>query len=349
MIKAVLVGTGDWAMAHAEAYRKCKRIHLAGICGHSNADKARDIAQQYGIEHDSLDLHALLHKTQPELLDVAGNPHYRLQAVQEAVQHDCIKLINLEKPIALMPEDAYEIAALCRKHDKLLTINHQKKFLPAWQQAHAWVTDGTIGELQFLRASCQGNVLEQGTHLVDMLLHFNQYAPAQWVMGQIGDLDGFDKDGASAPDSAIAVLQFRNGVRASLEFGTVGRTLSGNDSKWFQFAVEAYGTEGHVKIGLNQTLQLVRYADGTSAEKPSSWSLHYVDALAAHLQSLESYMHSPASGHISDLAHSLASFEIIMAIYASGLHTGRIDLPRRFDNGLIAGISGLQAERNRIR
>lgn len=117
-------------------------------------------------------------------------------------------------------------------------------------------------------------------------------------MGQIGDLDGFDKDGASAPDSTIAVVQFRNGVRASLEFGAAGRTISAKDSKWFQFVLEAYGSEGHVKIGLNQTLEWVHYGDGTTAIEPSSWDLHYLDALAAHLQSLESCIQAPASGYL---------------------------------------------------
>ena len=339
MYKAVLVGTGGWAAAHAEAYLICENIQLAGICGHSNMDRLKEMAHRYDIPDYSLDLRSLLLATQPDILDVSANPHFRLQAVQEAVRHESIKLINLEKPMALMPEDAYEIAELCKRYNKLLTINHQKKFLPAWQKAYSLIASGALGELRHIRATCRGNVLEQGTHLLDMALHFNQYEPIEWVMGQIGALDGLDKEGASAPDEAAAVLHARNGVRIYMECGAVGRTISAKDNKWLQFSLEAYGTEGHLNIGLNQTLAFTRYADGSTHVEESSWDLHYRDAQARHLRSLADYIQNPAAGHISDLERSLSSFEIVMAIYASGVQSGRIALPRKFSNQLMEEMS----------
>src|SRR5690606_25156786 len=118
-----------------------------------------------------------------------------------------------------------EIMRLCEASNKLLTVNHQKKYLPAWKKAKEWVDSGTIGRVEQIQATCKGNLLEQGTHLLDLVLHFNNYNPVQWVMGQIDDLEGLDK-AASAPDAAVARISFENGVRALVETGTIGRDVA---------------------------------------------------------------------------------------------------------------------------
>jgi predicted dehydrogenase len=338
----VLVGTGGWAAAHAAAYRDCTEVELVGICGHRNVERLEGLAETCGMPEHSLHLHQLLARTEPDILDVACNPHFRLGAVQ-AARGSRVKLVNLEKPLALTPEDAYEIERLCLENNSLLTVNHQKKFLPAWRKVKDTIAAGTIGTVEFMRATCQGNLLEQGTHLVDMVLFYNDYCPTSWVMGQVGELEGLDKEGASAPDAAVATLAFENGVRAVMSFGSAGRALPGETNKWYQFSVEVYGTLGHVKVSLNRMLEIVTYTDGGPVVEESSWEKNYQRALTAHLDAAARYARNPAEGHISDLSKSLASFQVIMAIYASACELGKIALPRRFDDQLMARLLELRA------
>lgn len=335
------MGTGGWAEAHAAAYRDCAEVELVGICGHRNIERLNDLAEKYGVPGRSLNLRELLAKTEPDILDLACNPHFRLEGVRAAMA-PYVKLINLEKPLVLTPEDAYEIERLCLESDKLLTVNHQKKFLPAWRKAKDIIAAGAIGEIDFMRATCRGNLLEQGTHLVDMTLYFNDYRPVSWVMGQIDELQGLDKEGVSAPNAAVATVCFDDGVRAMMEFGSVGHEIPGETNKWMQFSVEVFGSLGHVKVSLNKTLEMTTYADGRTVVEESSWDKHYLQALTAHLDAAARYAKNPAEGHVSDLAKSLASFQVIMAIYASGCGGGRIELPQRFDDQLIARLQQLR-------
>lgn len=341
-LKSVLVGTGGWAETHIQAYQDCAEIELVGLCGHRNADRLNALADRYAIPERGLDLREMLDRVQPDVLDVACNPHFRLEAVQLALQPS-IKLINLEKPMALTPADAYAIERLCREHDKLLTINHQKKFLPAWHKAAQLIANGDLGDVQHIRATCQGNLLEQGTHLVDMTLYFMGYRPVIWVMGQIDALEGLDKQGASAPDAAMALLCFDNGVRAYLTFGSIGHPLPGETNKWHQFAIEVYGSRGHLRVTLNKTLEIVRYDGKGHSIEESSWDKHYVKAVTQHLDAAARYARDPSIGHLSDLQHSLASFQVIMAIYASGCGDGQVHLPQRFDNSLMDRLNQLRA------
>ena len=341
-LRSVLVGTAHWAEVHAAAYGDCSEVEVVGLCGHRNVERLNSLAEKYAIPECSLNLDELLAKTEPDLLDIACNPHFRLEGVQAAMRPH-IKLINIEKPMALTPEDAYEIERLCLENGKLLTVNHQKKYLPAWRGVKEAIASGAIGEVSFIRVTCQGNLLEQGTHLVDLALFYNDYSPVSWVMGQIDELEGLEKASAAAPDAAVATLCFENGVRAAMTFGSVGYDIPGAANKWMQFAAEIYGSLGHAKVALNTTWELTTYADGKTVGGEASWDKNYSRAVTEHLDEVARYARDPARGHLSELSRSMVSFQVIMAIYASGCGGGRIELDQRFDNSLIDRLNGLQA------
>jgi predicted dehydrogenase len=332
--RALLVGTGGWAAAHAKAYRQCSEIELVGVCGHRNADRLQSLAAEYGVEQGT-DVGEMLDRLRPDVLDISCNPHYRVEPILAACERPFVRLVNTEKPMALVPSEAQAIAKACEETGTLLTVNHQKKYLPAWAKMHGLIADGSLGDLRFLRASCQGNLLEQGTHLMDMVMHFNGNAPLTWIMGQIDDLDGLRKTGASAPDSAIAEVAFANGVRALLEIGNVGPDYPDETNKWHHFGITAIGSQGMATVTLNRTLEIVRFDERTRTVEPSSWDEHFVAAIAAHLDDAARYALDPSVGHSSDLANSLVSFEALMAIYASALHGGRVEFPATFSDSLV--------------
>ncbi len=342
MIRSVVVGTGGWGETHVRAYGRCREVQLVGLC-EPRDDLARlaELGERYSIVETSTDLAALLARTQPEMLDIACNPHFRLEGVRAALGTS-VRLVNLEKPMALTPGEGYEIERLCRAHGLLLTVNHQKKFLPGWREVKEALASGAIGALEFIRATCQGNLLEQGTHLVDMALFYNDYQPLAWVMGQVDELEGLSKPGAGAPDAAIATVCFANGVRAHMEFGSVGRSIPGAANKWMNFGIEVYGSQGRAKVSLDTAWEVMTYADGRRVGGPTSWERDHVQAVAEHLDAAARYAQDPALGHISDLDKSMWSFEAIMGIYASACGAGRVTFPQRFDDDLIERLARLR-------
>ncbi len=333
--RAVLFGTGKWAGVHAAAYAVCNEVELIGVSSHSNRPGLDVFADQHGVAGRSLDLDRLLRQTEPDILDIAAHPAFRLEGVRLAAAIPSIKLINLEKPVALTPSDAYEIERICQANGKLLTVNHQKKFLPAWRKTYDTITAGTIGAVEFIRATCQGNLMVQGTHLSDMVLFFNDYNPVCGVMAQVDGLEELDEPRTPAPGAALALVQFENGVRAVLTIGTVGHELPGESNKWYQFGVDVYGKKGHIKVTLNRTLAITTYADGQTVTEESSWDRDHIHAEAAHLDAAARYAQDPAIGHVSDLEKSALAYQVVLAIYASGADGGIVELPRKFDDGVI--------------
>jgi predicted dehydrogenase len=342
MITAAVVGTGPWAENHIRAYQRCREVRLVGLCEPKDAAARLDeLAQRYGIAATSLDLRELLARTKPDMLDIACNPHFRLEGVRAALGSS-VRLVNLEKPMALTPADGYEIERLCREHGLLLTVNHQKKFLPGWRDVKEAIASGTIGPIEFMRATCLGNLLEQGTHLVDMALYYNSYCPLRWAMGQVDELEGLDKPGAGAPDAAVATLCFDDEVRAYMEFGSVGHPVPGAQNKWMHFAVEVYGAKGHAKVALNTSWEVTTYADGRTVGGETSWDRDFVQALADHLDAAARYAQNPGMGHLSELGRSMMSFEAVMGIYASACGGGRVTLPQRFPDDLCDRLAAMR-------
>lgn len=345
-MKTLLIGTGLWAENHLKAMQRCRRMRIAGIVGHSNEARLNELADRYAIPYRSMNVTKAIADVGPDIVDIAGSPRYRLAGVTACVGTG-VRLVNIEKPMALTPREGYAIEKVCRASGLLLTVNHQKKFNAPWAKAASLIRGGRLGSLRFFRATCRGNLLEQGTHLVDMLLFFHGYTPLQWVMSQVADLEGLDKEKTPAPDSAAVELRFTDGVHASVLIGNIGWAIPRETNKWFQFSVEAYGTRGHLVVTLNQTLEVVTYADGRRVKEPSKWDDTWVQGLADHLDACARYAARPGAGHVSCLDNSMKSFEAVMAIAASAAGGGRIPLPCRIDDGALRRLHARRAVQHR--
>ena len=331
--KTLLVGTGFWAEQHLKAYQLCKKTIVSGIVGHSNKKRLEELATNYNISSFFFDTKEAIRKLEPDIVDIATSPVYRLEGVKAAV-NSSVKLVNMEKPMALFPSEAKNIEKICLKNNLLLTVNHQKKFNKPWAEAAKIIKKGTLGRILFFRATCRGNMLEQGTHLVDMLLFFNNYTPIKWVMAQTADFDGFKKPKTPAPDSVSALIQFDNETPAYLTIGNIGWPIDKETNKWFHMAVEAYGSKGHLRISLNQTMELNIYGKKTLVTS-SKWDDTYLQGLADHFDAASAYAMNPEKKHISCLKNSIMSFEAIMAMYKSSALGDRIMLPTELDDLII--------------
>ena len=95
-LRSVVVGTGGWAETHLKAYAGCRNIGPVGICGHHNVERLAELSAACGIREQSPDLVELVERVQPDVLDIACNPHFRLEGVRAAMVPS-IKLLNESK------------------------------------------------------------------------------------------------------------------------------------------------------------------------------------------------------------------------------------------------------------
>jgi len=115
-----------------------------------------------------------------------------------------------------------------------LVINHQRRVGADLVEARQLIESGAIGDLVEVRGYCGGDILSDGTHLIDSLLFLAGDPDAEWVSGQINrDLSspiwhpksgppnprpGF-RYGHAVESGGMGLALLKNGIRLSIYCG----------------------------------------------------------------------------------------------------------------------------------
>ncbi len=126
-----------------------------------------------------------------------------------------------------------------------LATGHQHRFDASAIQAKAWIDEGKIGKPVLFWGHCSLDLMNNGTHVVDLIHYFNGDQPAEWVMGQI-DCSSHTKGRRNHPDmvvedAAVGEIRYANGLRAVVELGDYAPQA-------YQFHLQ--GTEGMIDVNM---------------------------------------------------------------------------------------------------
>lgn len=300
-------------------------------------ERLRDFEAAHPGAKGYTDFTQMLDEARPDVVIVATNnvTHARLtiQAAEAGVRG-----IYCEKPMAANYGDAQRMVQVCQQNGVTLAVNHQRRLLPVFQKMRQLIESGVLGEVSLIRASCAGDVLSDGTHLIDTVRHLSGDAEIRTVFGQIYRLppdpaepraSGYDVSGGyryghPIENGAIAVLEFETGLRA--EIFTGGMQPRGGKYQMY----EVFGSEGRL------------YRNGDAADPPvllqdqsgAGWQGVEINGEAADNQdaiatsfrllarTIEQDDPHPLSG-----ASALKVQEVVMAIYESARLRQRIELP----------------------
>ncbi len=277
----------------------------------------------------------MLAEAKPDVVIVATNnvTHARLtiQAAEAGVRG-----IYCEKPMASNFGDAQRMVEICQQNNIALVVNHQRRLLPVFQKMRQLIDSRVLGEVSLIRASCAGDVLSDGTHLIDMVRYLAGDAAVKTVLGQVYRLppnpdepkgSGYDVSGGyryghPIENGAMAVLDFETGLRAEIFTGA----MQPKGGKYQLY--EVFGSEGRLlrngdganppvlmqSNGLWEPVELSAEAANSSDAIGESFTL-----LARTIRNGDSH---PLSGE-----SALKVQEIVMAIYESARLHQRLELP----------------------
>lgn len=164
-LRAAIVGLGGIFKHHLHALHAACGVELAAVC---DLDPARVAAATDGQTIAGFSsLQEMLEKCRPDILTIAteNRSHAPLTLLAAAAG---VRAIHCEKPMAVHPREARAMVAACQAAGTLLTVNHQRRVADAG--VRAFIAAGGIGDLLELRGYCAGDLLSDGTHLIDSLL-----------------------------------------------------------------------------------------------------------------------------------------------------------------------------------
>jgi predicted dehydrogenase len=175
-----------------------------------------------------------------------------------------VRAASLRKADGDQHGEGRAMSEACRRHGTALVVNHQRRTAAVFHEMRRLMESGAIGRVQLIRGGCQGDILSDGTHLIDTIRYLVGDAEAKWVFGQVYRRpDDSDESGQSGfryghavESGAYGLIEFENGIRAEIHTGKVH--VKGRHYQDY----EIFGSEG------------VCGAPGTAATRRCKFKMH---------------------------------------------------------------------------
>lgn len=332
-LPVAVVGCGRRGREHAAAIGRVEGLRLVAMVDPDAASRATAAAahpvQVVPSIGELLDPGALA------VVVVATPPAERASIVAEVLAGTGAQAIVVEKPLALNLADGESIVDACSAAGVLLSVSHQSRYTRSFQRLRDAIDSGQIGQLERLHGICFGNLLDQGSHLIDTM-RWIVGAPVAWVMSSSeddpavlsalapADLGWWRDPAHPAPAWMTHHLGFGGNVRATVETGLLyQRSLRPLDD-WLERRVVATGSRGMAEASAAGRFRMLS-PEGLIEEEPSAPPdlTHATVALhSAVRDALRSGSSVDASG-----GDALATLEVLSACLRSAESGRLVTLP----------------------
>lgn len=165
------VHSNAWPCTHAGAFRRDGRYDLLA-CVEPDSDKRQRFMEFWNIEHGFASW-ADVHDTQLnfDVVSICSPTEFHARDVEEALRlHP--RLIFCEKPVTKSYRETLHLAERCESAAVLFMINHTRRWDPKLALFRQQLNDGTFGELHSVVGYYNKGVINNGSHMLDLLLYF---------------------------------------------------------------------------------------------------------------------------------------------------------------------------------
>ena len=318
--RVVVAGLGKRGMHHAAAFAANPRFELAGISSR-NPQRLADAAAKLGDVKASADAGALSAEVKPDVFCFCTPPDVRLPFVQIGIDSGA-KLIAFEKPVAMTSSEGSAIARALETAGVKAVVSHQHRYGDHYQKVKEIIAGGGIGQVYSVYGSATGWAAHMLSHLVDYTSWFNDYEPAEWVMGQAAGR-GKLSDTHASPDYVAGVVHFRNGVRGVYDCGAGAPDVAEVPYWWRKCRIGAIGTEGYAEVHTGSGWRAVT-RDGLQS---GPGGMDYGHDMPPYVQQMADWLDDEARPHPLRFERAYQGLQITSALYRSAIEGGQIALP----------------------
>jgi len=188
-----VIGTGQWGKNHARVYKELPSTDLVAVCD-VNADRAKAVAEQYGVKAYS-DSTEMLKDKDIEAVNVCTWSTILYQEAMKALNAGRHGLV--EKPMSTTPEQARQLVKTAKENGLHLTVGFLMRFIPGLQLIRQNAENKKIGELVCItakrvsqwpeRIGDVGVVKDTAIHDIDVMRFISQQDPVS-VYAKMGSM-----------------------------------------------------------------------------------------------------------------------------------------------------------------
>jgi predicted dehydrogenase len=317
-----VAGLGKRGTHHADAISKNPRFKLVGLCNRSQ-DRLDAARQKFDGVYTNADVAQMLADTQPDVFVFCTPPQIRLPLIQVGIQAG-VKLIAYEKPIATSTNEALEMVKLMREAGVKAVVSHQHRYGEHYQKVKEIIASGAIGRVHTVYGHATGWMLHMMTHMIEYASWYNDYASAEWVVGQAAGTEKF-ADVHASPDYIVALVQFANGVRGIFECGAGAPDVPEVDYWWRKCRIGAQGSEGFAEVLTGGGWRAVTRDSQGVISGPGC--MDYEHDMPPYIQDIANWLDDPNQVHPCNSETAFKGLEIMLAACRSVVQRGKVTLP----------------------
>jgi predicted dehydrogenase len=142
--RIAVVGTGFFSQFHLEGWGGIPGVEVVGVCD-LDIDKARALAQRFGVNHAFGSLSTLLDATTPDLIDIVTPPAAQAELLQPLYGRGLP--VICQKPLGMGYAQAQEFTQTAQRHGMDLIVHENFRFMPWYREMRRLVEAGHFGEL----------------------------------------------------------------------------------------------------------------------------------------------------------------------------------------------------------
>ena len=220
LLRIAIIGFGLVGLRHAEALEKVDGVQLCAVADPS--DESLEQASAKAVPHfDQLD--KLIEKTSPDGVILATPTTLHATHARLCIDADIPVLI--EKPLAINAIEGRAIVQHAQAKNVQIMVGHHRRFNPIIQKAHKVISEGQIGDVKSVNATCwfykpdsyfdvapwrkfdgAGPISVNLAHDIDLIRH---------LCGEIAEVQAQatpSSRGYENEEVAVALLRFANGA-----------------------------------------------------------------------------------------------------------------------------------------
>lgn len=267
-----MVGAGNIANVHLNAYQTLDNVEIAAICD-INAERLNETADLFNIEKRYTTEAEMLANEQLDAADVCVWNCNHAKCTIDAL--DAGLHVLCEKPMAYSVKEAEEMLEASKRNNKLLMIGFVLRFDPESGIAKDFIDNGYLGDIYYSKAtylrrhgspggwfsnkelSGGGPVIDLGVHVIDLTRQLmgnpkpisvfastsDRLKDRKYLKTNVGWIpkDAKPDDPFNVEDFAVAMIKYEDGKTTLLE---TSYSLNGEQTT----KKELFGTKGGIKI-----------------------------------------------------------------------------------------------------
>jgi len=310
-----IVGCGGMGSSHASAYLSIEGVEVSA-CSDINSTNLNAFAERYNVARKYGDYREMMKAGGLDIVSICTWPKTHCEVTVEAAKGG-VRGIMCEKPLAVNLGEADEMIDACRENGVVLAVGHEHRFDPQSVKARGLIESGEIGRPELIWGHCSLDLMNNGTHVIDLVNYLNMDSKAMWVMGQVDRsrkrLGAANHPDMYVEDMAIGHIKYENGVEAVIELGEFA-------PQNFEFHV--IGDKGQVEVNSPQAPLRIVGINGIQSPELSSDGDNVRMELIELIKAMEE-----GREHLSSGIRGRATLEIIMALFESSRRRAIIKLP----------------------